>query len=320
MTKVSVIIAAYNAAAYVGKALDSVLAQTEKSFEAIVVDDASTDATAEIVRSLAAKDNRIRLIELTENRGNSFARNTAIAAARGEWLAILDADDWYAPERLEALVAMAEAQNADVVADNQYFVMNDEADPWRTLLRSLSGKPLLVDIITFLRRSRAGQYRYLNVLKPVIRRSFLEDHAIVYDEGLRRGSDFGFLLTCLAKSRFLALCQRPMYYYRNHAASLTGTYSTADHVEKWRKNKEYVRLFQAADEAPIRRMLDARSRSIMRYVLYRELRDFMQKNEWSTAFRHILQHVDTTPYFVWTATGALFGKARRMMVAASAQS
>ena len=222
MTKVSIIIAAYNAAAYVGKALDSVLAQTEKSFEAIVVDDASTDATAEIVRSLAAKDNRIRLIELTENRGNSFARNTAIAAARGEWLAILDADDWYAPERLEALVAMAEAQNADVVADNQYFVMNDEADPWRTLLRSLSGKPLLVDIITFLRRSRAGQYRYLNVLKPAIRRSFLEDHAIVYDEGLRRGSDFGFLLTCLAKSRFLALCQRPMYYYRNHARFADG--------------------------------------------------------------------------------------------------
>lgn len=92
----SVIIPAFNAAATLARAIDSVRAQTWPAHEIIVVDDGSTDATAEVA---ARFGEAVRLIR-QPNRGVSVARNAGAAAARGDWLAFLDADDWYAPDRL----------------------------------------------------------------------------------------------------------------------------------------------------------------------------------------------------------------------------
>ena len=93
---ISVVIPAYNSAAHIGRAIDSVLAQTRPPEEIIVVDDGSTDDTSRIVRSYGDK---VRLIEQA-NAGASAARNTGIHAARGEWIALLDADDQWLPTRL----------------------------------------------------------------------------------------------------------------------------------------------------------------------------------------------------------------------------
>lgn len=101
---VSVIVPAYNAAATIGQTLESCLAQTHRALEVIVVDDGSTDATAEIVRSFAARDPRIRLLQ-QENAGVAAARNLAIAHAQGDYVAPLDADDLWHPEKVEAQVA-----------------------------------------------------------------------------------------------------------------------------------------------------------------------------------------------------------------------
>jgi teichuronic acid biosynthesis glycosyltransferase TuaG len=98
---VSVVMPAYNAAAYIGAAIRSVLAQSHKDWELIVVDDCSTDDSASIVADFARDDDRIRLIRLERNRGAPAGpRNLAIQAARGEWIAFLDADDLWHPEKL----------------------------------------------------------------------------------------------------------------------------------------------------------------------------------------------------------------------------
>ncbi len=94
--RISVVIPAYNAGRYIGRAIDSVLAQTRPAEEIIVVDDGSTDNTAEIA---GAYGDRIRFIR-QENAGASVARNTGIAAATGNWIAFLDADDEWLPEKL----------------------------------------------------------------------------------------------------------------------------------------------------------------------------------------------------------------------------
>jgi len=101
---ISVIIPAYNAAATLSRALDSVLAQTWPAHEVIVVDDGSTDATGEVVKSYAE---RVRYVR-QDNAGPSAARNQGVAMASGEWIAFLDADDWFYPERL--------AQHAQMIA------------------------------------------------------------------------------------------------------------------------------------------------------------------------------------------------------------
>lgn len=99
---VSVIVPCFNAAAFLKGTLESVLAQSHTNIELIVVDDRSTDASVEIVRTLMANDRRLVLIEMDRNTGAPAApRNAGVRAARGAWLAFLDADDLWHPRKLE---------------------------------------------------------------------------------------------------------------------------------------------------------------------------------------------------------------------------
>ena len=121
---VSVVIPAYNAAASLAEAVASVQRQSLAEFEILIVDDASRDGTLEAARRLAAGDRRITVIAAGENRGPAAARNLGLAAAKGAWIALLDADDAYQPERLARLVAAAQACGADLLADN--LLLEDE--------------------------------------------------------------------------------------------------------------------------------------------------------------------------------------------------
>ncbi len=105
--KASVIIPVYNGAPYIAKAITSVLAQSESSFELIVADDGSTDGTGDIVRQFS--DSRLRLIS-QENAGPSAARNHGIAVSSGEWVGFLDSDDSWRPEKLAAHLRRAAEQ------------------------------------------------------------------------------------------------------------------------------------------------------------------------------------------------------------------
>jgi glycosyltransferase involved in cell wall biosynthesis len=113
--KISVLIAAYNAAPYIGEALASVCAQTHRDWELIVVEDGSHDGTEEIVRKLAAQETRaIRYENLGMNQGVAASRNRLLALAAGDAAAFLDADDFWSPDHLEHGVH-ALGEGADVV-------------------------------------------------------------------------------------------------------------------------------------------------------------------------------------------------------------
>lgn len=117
---ISVVIPAYNAAATLSRALKSVLAQTWQAHEIIVVDDGSADATAEVARraQALAGGERVRYLR-QDNAGPSAARNRGVAEAGGDWIAFLDADDWYYPERLALHARMiAEDPAIDFVVGN----------------------------------------------------------------------------------------------------------------------------------------------------------------------------------------------------------
>jgi len=106
--KVSVVIPAYNGERYLAEAIESVLAQTHRDFELILVDDGSTDATPAIMRAYATEDPRIRAVT-QKNRGHSGAANRCLREASCEWVARLDADDIFLPRKLEMQVAVLEA-------------------------------------------------------------------------------------------------------------------------------------------------------------------------------------------------------------------
>jgi GT2 family glycosyltransferase len=111
---VSVVVPAYNRAASVSRAVDSALAQTLTDIEVLVVDDASTDATAEVVG--AYDDPRVRLFQHETNRGGSAARNTGIDHARGTYVAFLDSDDEWLPHKLEKQVNCLQSRSDEWVA------------------------------------------------------------------------------------------------------------------------------------------------------------------------------------------------------------
>lgn len=220
--KVSVIIPAYNTEAYIGEAIKSALEQTLHDIEVIVVDDASSDKTVEIAKSFI--DKRLKVIVNQQNVGAAAARNRALRAAQGEWIAVLDSDDWYAPERLEKLVSLADEKNADMIADDIYLINDGETSPWSTLIQE-SGevieKIFQVDIVYFVETDIFGQPGlHLGLSKPLFKRKFLLQHGIEYDEDIRMGQDYWLDMKCLIKGARFFLEPKPYYFYRSRPGSL----------------------------------------------------------------------------------------------------
>jgi glycosyltransferase involved in cell wall biosynthesis len=118
---VTIIIPTYQAEATLSRAVRSVIEQSLRNIEIIVADDGSTDSSWRQIADWLPGEPRLRALRNHRNRGKSTAMNCATRFARGRWLAVLDADDWYHPNRLAALVAIGETAQADMVADNQLF-------------------------------------------------------------------------------------------------------------------------------------------------------------------------------------------------------
>ncbi|MBB3034384.1 glycosyltransferase family 2 protein [Alteriqipengyuania lutimaris] len=123
---ISVTMAAYNVAPFVGECLDSVLGQEFADFELIIVDDASQDGTFAILQDYAERDPRIRLLRQERNQGLSVARNIGIAQARGEWVTFLDADDLFSPAMLRRAIEKGRQADAQMVLWD-YAAFTDQA-------------------------------------------------------------------------------------------------------------------------------------------------------------------------------------------------
>lgn len=104
---VSIIMPSYNTAGFIAESIDSVLAQSYKNWELIIVDDCSADNTDEIVKPYLS-DNRIHYLKNVENRGAAFSRNTALREAKGKWIAFLDSDDLWMPGKIEKQIRFME--------------------------------------------------------------------------------------------------------------------------------------------------------------------------------------------------------------------
>ena len=269
---VSVITANYNGARHLPEAIASVLGQSLRSLELIVVDDASTDASAAIVQEAAALDGRVRLIVQPRNAGPGAARNQALAAARGRWIAVFDSDDIMEPDRLARLVRRAEADGGDMVADNlMAFEEGAPASARPFLPQGLFRAPRWVTLAEVIGSSRMYARRPgLGYLKPMVRAAAWRAAGVRYDESLRIGEDYDVLLRLLAKGLRLRLEPGALYRYRRHPASIS-------HALR-REHLDAMLRADAAFEADVpdlppeaRRAQAARRRSLERAIAYDEV-------------------------------------------------
>lgn len=220
MPKISVIMANLNGAAHIETAVRSVLSQTERSLELIVSDDGSTDDSLDIAERAAAGDERLIILkgELS-GTGPAAARNRALQIACGEWIAAVDNDDFIHPERLERLIGAAEADSADIVADDLLvFYQNGSRAPHAHLRGRLARCPQWISPAEYERSNRllSGR-RALGYLKPVLRRALNP----VYDESLRIGEDSDLILRLLVHGARMRIYPELGYFYRKHAGSIS---------------------------------------------------------------------------------------------------
>lgn len=123
---VSVIVPAYNCEKFIGETIASVLAQTYKNWEMIIVDDKSSDSTRDIILASAKQDTRIKYYFLQENSGAAVARNTAMERAKGEYMAFLDSDDIWLPEKLEKQLSFMK-ENDVAFSSTSYELIDEES-------------------------------------------------------------------------------------------------------------------------------------------------------------------------------------------------
>ena len=229
LAQICVIIAAYNAEKTIARAVASALAQSQAA-EVIVVDDASTDAT--IAKAQAADDGtgRLKLLVQDHNKGPAAARNRAIAESNSPWLAVLDADDFFLPGRLEKLLHYA--ADADFIADNMGKVpeTNIQASP-TPLLQNPPTSPQTISFNQFVLSNiaKAGKPRTeLGFIKPLMRRAFFTKHGLHYQEHMRLGEDFELYARALGHGARMLLVPVLGYIAVVRPDSLSGRHSEAD--------------------------------------------------------------------------------------------
>ncbi|MEC3883967.1 glycosyltransferase family 2 protein [Halobacillus sp. HZG1] len=143
--KVSVITPSYNSANYILEAIESVQSQTYKNWEMIIVDDCSSDDSVNLIEGKQSEDERIKFIKLTENGGPAFARNQAILAATGKYLAFLDSDDCWLSQKLEKQISFMH-KNDYSFSYTAYRIMQEEGELTETIFhmpRQITYKDLL---------------------------------------------------------------------------------------------------------------------------------------------------------------------------------
>lgn len=227
---ISFIIANYNGSSFLGKSVASALAQRNVDVEVIIVDDCSTDDSPQIARALAQSDPRVRFIALTSNSGPAGARNAALAAAKGEWIAVLDNDDLLHPDRSAILIAEAKASGADIIADN-LVLFDDEAiaSPQSFLDGDRLECPQWIGLIDYLEQTRMhGRAPNLGFLKPIWRRDWLVHSGLQYDANLRIAEDDDLIVRALLAGAKYRLLPEPFYFYRKHGASISHRLSPAN--------------------------------------------------------------------------------------------
>ena len=250
---VSVIMANYEGGRYIDRALQSILAQTMTDLEIIVCDDASSDDSVAKIVEMQRADARIRLIIADVNGGPAACRNLGLAAARGNWIAIVDSDDLMHPERFERLLAVASASGVDIVADDLLHFHQD-GTPAHLLLPEEQQAPLSVTPEDWILAGSNG-LPPLGYLKPMIRREALA--ALRYDETLRIGEDYDLMLRLLLRGATLRVVPEPWYFYRRHTQSVSHRHSAKD-LEAMIESQQVLVATVGPLAGPIQTALDMR--------------------------------------------------------------
>ena len=271
---VTVIVPAYNAEQYLSGCLDSISGQSFTDWELIIAEDGSSDRTGEIARNAAANDTRIRMISM-DKKGVSAARNACIKAARGRYLAFVDADDLISPDYLTELYSHAEQTGADITQCSFLFKKEDgseEPDP-NGIDKVFSGRD---EIIKACFRGSQGDIR-VSVWAKLFRRDTFK--SVCFDTDLRIYEDAYYVYECCMKADIVCCFSDPLYRYMQHKASTT-------HARLLEIYPDFFTMFARQredfiDNAPIRKRIAVRQAETSLWLMRVLAKKGMKDEFWS---------------------------------------
>ncbi|MFT8882775.1 MAG: glycosyltransferase family 2 protein [Liquorilactobacillus hordei] len=212
MTKISVIMPVYNAENFISNTLDSILRQTFQEFELILINDGSTDSTADICKEKAAQDKRIKYYEQS-NHGISYTRNRGLALVEGDYVTFCDHDDIYNRDLLFDNYKLINSCNADIVKFGRKLVVKDKI--YKTFFTD--EVPYIIDENNIKKEfsSLSKGPLLLYVWDSLIKKDFLTKNNIVFDESFKSGEeDRNFMFACISKKPRIVI--NPQYYYTHY--------------------------------------------------------------------------------------------------------
>jgi len=210
--KISVVIPVYNVEPFIKQCLDSLINQTLKEIEIILVDDCSTDSSGEICDEYAAKDNRVVVIHNKKNIRQGLSRNKGIEIAKGEYIGFVDPDDWVDLDFFEKLYNTAKKNNSDIVKTEPIRVNSDGSQELNTSLNKTIRKGLKKRKPIFL------LYTYEHTT-AIFRKEIIINNRVRYPD-IRNAQDLIFLLNATYFSETISLISGTNYFYRQHPNSI----------------------------------------------------------------------------------------------------
>lgn len=213
MPFISVILLTYNREQYLPVMLDSLRNQTFGDYELILVNNGSTDRTAELCAAYAEVDARVKLLTIPQNIGASFGRNSGLAAATGEYVTFVDDDDWCKPSMLSFLADLACDENADIAMCGSYNDFGDRLEPY-----FICNKRFVFDRLQGLRELL--NRRLYNVAPPtkLFRRSLWAGLSFPDNVLL---DDIHIIYKVFERAQRITVWNIAMYYFRKHSSNMT---------------------------------------------------------------------------------------------------
>jgi succinoglycan biosynthesis protein ExoU len=313
---VAVLIAARNARTTIGRAVASALAEPEV-VRVVVIDDASKDSTSAVARAADDGSGRLNVLSLAENVGPAAARNRALETCRTDWISVLDADDFFLPGRTARLLGIALEAEADFVADNLLQVDENEQEVLGAgtgLFAHEHAEDERLEFEGFVRANiaRRGRLRKeLGFLKPLMRRSFLLDHGLRYDERLRLGEDYELYARSLALGAVFVVAQSRGYVSVMRRGSLSDRHSILDLERLYECD---LRLAEIPTlETRERRALELHARSIQCKLEWRRLIAGIQSKSAGSTLRPFTRSLPVTGYLVGKLADEAYTRAMRRL-------
>jgi succinoglycan biosynthesis protein ExoO len=313
---VAVIMANYNGARFIADAIKSVTHQTLTSWELIIVDDASSDDSVAVAEQAAAGDPRIKIVAQKINRGPAAARNRALELVAARWIAIVDSDDLIPPERLQCLLRRAQITGAAIIADN-LMEFSATARPRAFLPAKLSEETSWIALDAFIRSNCLySRTPPLGYLKPMIRMDVIKELGLRYDETLRIGEDYYFLVHLMAHGYRLLLEPASSYFYRKHDKSISHRLRTTDIVALISAEESFAprdNPFSPRVQAALKR----RRRSLRSLLAYDDVINAIRFGEFAVAARRIARRPHIWPMLSQPVTARLRRLGRRIKMLAA---